>query len=46
MAASGYALLLQVAHPTVGAGVAEHSNYAQDPFGRLIRTLDYLFVMT
>ena len=41
-AGSGYALLLQVAHPTVGAGVAEHSNFREDPFGRLIRTLDYV----
>ena len=42
LAASGYALVLQVAHPTVGAGVREHSNYAQDPWGRLLRTLDYV----
>jgi uncharacterized protein (DUF2236 family) len=40
--ASGYALMLQVAHPTVGAGVAEHSDFQQDPFGRLLRTLDYV----
>ena len=40
-AASGYALLLQVSHPTVGAGVTQHSNFKQDPWGRLIRTLDY-----
>ena len=39
---SGYALLLQVAHPTVGAGVAEHSDFASDPWGRLLRTLDYV----
>jgi len=39
---SGYALMLQVAHPTVGAGVAEHSNFREDPFGRLLRTLDYV----
>lgn len=39
---AGYALLLQVAHPTVGAGVAEHSNFAADPWGRLLRTLDYV----
>lgn len=32
-------LLLQVAHPVVGAGVAQHSDYANDPFGRLVRTL-------
>jgi uncharacterized protein (DUF2236 family) len=41
-AVSGYALLLQVAHPTVGAGVAEHSTFQQDPWGRLYRTLDYV----
>jgi uncharacterized protein (DUF2236 family) len=29
-----------VAHPLVGAGVAEHSNYREDPWGRLYRTLD------
>ncbi len=36
----GRALVLQVAHPLVGAGVAEHSNYRKDPWGRLFRTLD------
>jgi uncharacterized protein (DUF2236 family) len=40
-AASGYALLLQVAHPSVGAGVTEHSDFKADPWGRLVRTLDY-----
>lgn len=38
---SGYALLLQVTHPSVGAGVAQHSNFREDPWGRLLRTLDY-----
>jgi uncharacterized protein (DUF2236 family) len=42
MGAAGYALLLQVAHPTVGAGVAEHSSFQADPWGRLLRTLDYV----
>ena len=32
--------MLQVAHPLVGAGVAQHSNYRKDPWGRLFRTLD------
>jgi uncharacterized protein (DUF2236 family) len=41
--ASGSALVLQVGHPTVAAGVREHSDYAADPWGRLLRTLDYLF---
>ena len=36
----GRALLLQVAHPSVGAGVAQHSSYREDPWGRLSRTLD------
>ena len=42
LSTSGYALLLQVAHPTVGAGVGEHSGFADDPWGRLLRTLDYV----
>jgi uncharacterized protein (DUF2236 family) len=36
----GRALLLQVAHPSVAAGVAQHSSYREDPWGRLSRTLD------
>jgi uncharacterized protein (DUF2236 family) len=44
MAGAGYALMLQVAHPVVSAGVAEHSNFQADPWGRLIRTLDYVNV--
>ena len=42
LAGAGYALVLQVSHPTVGAGVSEHSNFAADPWGRLLRTLDYV----
>ena len=34
------ALLLQIAHPLVGAGVAQHSRFREEPFGRLHRTLD------
>lgn len=45
-AASGYALLLQVAHPTVGAGVRDHSTFEKDPWGRLLRTVDYLYLLT
>jgi uncharacterized protein (DUF2236 family) len=33
-------LLMQVAHPLVAAGVAEHSDFRRDPFGRLLRTLN------
>jgi uncharacterized protein (DUF2236 family) len=39
---SGVALLLQVAHPTVAAGVREHSDFERDPWGRLWRTLDFV----
>jgi uncharacterized protein (DUF2236 family) len=35
----GRALLLQVAHPLVAAGVAEHSRFEQEPLQRLVRTL-------
>jgi uncharacterized protein (DUF2236 family) len=42
MGNAGYALLLQVAHPTVGAGVAQFSHFQSDPWGRLFRTLDYV----
>ncbi len=41
----GRALILQVAHPLVAAGVAEHSNYREDPWGRLYRTLDTVLKM-
>jgi len=33
LAQSGYALLLQVTHPSVGAGVSQHSNFKEDPWG-------------
>jgi uncharacterized protein (DUF2236 family) len=36
----GRALLLEIAHPLVAAGVSEHSGYRTDPFGRLQRTLE------
>lgn len=39
---SGYATLLQVAHPTVGHGVHQYSSFVEDPWGRLLRTLDYV----
>lgn len=40
MAGGGRALLLQVAHPLVAAGVANHSNYKSEPWQRLYRTMD------
>ena len=36
------ALLIQAAHPEVAAGVANHSNYRDDPLGRLSRTASYV----
>ncbi len=42
MLGAGAALMLQVGHPTVAAGVREHSNFERDPWGRLLRTLDFV----
>ncbi len=40
-----YPLLLQVAHPTVGAGVHDYSDFERRPFNRLFRTIDYLLIL-
>jgi uncharacterized protein (DUF2236 family) len=40
------ALLLQTLHPLAMAGVAQHSDYRNDPWGRLQRTADYIAVTT
>lgn len=40
------ALLLQSLHPLAMAGVAEHSDYRRDPWGRLQRTADFLATTT
>mgnify|MGYP001392317254 CR=1 FL=1 len=40
-----YPLLLQVAHPTVGAGVQDYSDFERRPFNRLFRTIDYLLIL-
>jgi len=42
----GRALLLQVAHPKVAAGVEQHSTYVSDPWGRLFRTVDVMAKLT
>jgi uncharacterized protein (DUF2236 family) len=39
------ALLLQVAHPAVAAGVVDHSDFESDPVGRLRRTLDTMLTV-
>ena len=43
LAGGSCALLMQAAHPVVAAGVVQHSSYATDPFGRLMRTLTSSF---
>ena len=42
----GAAVLLQVAHPLVAAGVVEHSGYDRDLWRRLVRTLRALYLIT
>jgi uncharacterized protein (DUF2236 family) len=38
------ALLLQALHPEAMAGVAAHSDFREDPWGRLTRTAEYIAV--
>ncbi|MET0590856.1 MAG: oxygenase MpaB family protein [Naasia sp.] len=45
LAGGGRALLLQLAHPSVARGVAEHSRFAEDPTRRLVGTVDYLYTL-
>lgn len=40
------ALFLQAVHPMAMAGVAEHSDFRADPWGRLFRTAEYVGVTT
>jgi uncharacterized protein (DUF2236 family) len=40
-----YPLLLQLAHPTVDAGVSQHSSFEERPWDRLLRTVDYLSLL-
>lgn len=39
------ALLMQLAHPSVAAGVAQHSDFRRDPFARLRRTLNATYTV-
>jgi uncharacterized protein (DUF2236 family) len=43
LVAGGRALLMQLAHPKVAAGVAEHSRFQQSPFVRLRRTMSAMW---
>jgi uncharacterized protein (DUF2236 family) len=40
------ALFFQAVHPLAMAGVADHSDFRSDPWGRLFRTADYVGVTT
>jgi uncharacterized protein (DUF2236 family) len=42
----GAAVLLQIAHPLIAAGVANHSDYHRDLWRRLGRTLRALYLIT
>jgi uncharacterized protein (DUF2236 family) len=46
LAGGARAILLQVAHPAVGRGVAEHSDFAGRPLDRLRATLTYVYCVT
>jgi uncharacterized protein (DUF2236 family) len=41
--AGGRALLMQLAHPKVAAGVADHSSFKDDPLARLHRTMNTMW---
>jgi uncharacterized protein (DUF2236 family) len=45
LAGGGRAIVLQVAHPAVGQGVAEHSDFAARPMDRLRTTLQYVYAV-
>ena len=45
MLGGGRALLLQVAHPLVAAGVAEHSGYRENPWRRLEGTMNAVWAI-
>lgn len=42
----GRAILMQLAMPGVGHGVARHSNFAANPLGRLNGTLTYIYALS
>jgi uncharacterized protein (DUF2236 family) len=39
----GRALLMQIAHPKIAAGVADHSRFLADPLGRLKQTMETMW---
>jgi uncharacterized protein (DUF2236 family) len=46
LAGGGRALLLQVAHPLVAAGVDQHSDFERHALRRLLRTLDLMYKLS
>jgi uncharacterized protein (DUF2236 family) len=42
----GRAVLMQLAHPLVAAGVGEHSSYRTDPWGRTAKTIELMAGLT
>lgn len=46
LAGGARAILLPIAHPAVGRGVAEHSDFAYRPLDRLRSTLTYVYCVT
>ena len=39
----GRALLMQIAHPKIAEGVADHSRFREDPIGRLYQTMNSMW---
>lgn len=46
LAGAGRAILLQLANPAVGHGVARHSSFAADPMKRFHGTLSYIYALS
>ncbi len=43
---AGRAVLMQLAHPLVAAGVFQHSNFLSDPLGRSYRTVEFTQILS
>jgi hypothetical protein len=46
LAGAGRAILLQIAYPEIGYGVARHSDFANRPMDRLNATLSYIYALS
>ncbi|MGX9901956.1 oxygenase MpaB family protein [Arthrobacter sp. SA17] len=45
LAGAGRAILLQIANPSIGHAVAEHSNFTERPLDRLRTTMSYVYAV-